>query len=372
VPKRHDVAIYSPYGSLFYSSGHTGGGAEFQAYTLARELSRAGMSVAHLVYPIADRQPTDEPAPHVVERPPYRGGIPKLGAVVEAVDVWRGFRRANARVYVVRGSGGHVAAAAGFCRAYRRRFVFSSSNDLDYDVTREDRRPAVWRSYRRAVARADHIVAQTGRQLELAREAFPGVPATHIPSFAQPADPAHAHAGAFLWADRIVEYKRPELFLELAEALPDSRFQMITLETDETAWYPELSERVRRRASELANVELVPPLDRREMGERIAGAIAIVKTSEVEGMPNTFLEAWARGVPVLSLSVDPDDRIADNDIGVVAGGSMDRLTAAASRLAAEPALRREMGERARTFIREVHSPAAVAERWRGILEPLVR
>jgi glycosyltransferase involved in cell wall biosynthesis len=372
VPERHDVAIYSPYGSLFYSSGETGGGAEFQAYTLARELTRAGMDVAHLVYPIKQRVPTEQPAPVVIERPAYRGGVRLIGAGVEALDVWRGFRRANARCYVVRGSGGHVAAAAGFCRAYRRKLVFSSSNDLDYDETRDDRRPQVWRSYRRAVARADHIVAQTGRQLELARATFPGVPAAHIPSFAQPAERAGNTPSAFLWADRLVEYKRPELFLDLAAALPDARFQMITLETDETAWYPELSERVRRRATELANVELVPPLDRTQMLERIANAIAVVKTSEVEGMPNTFLEAWAHGVPVLSLSVDPDDRIADNDIGVVAGGSMDRLTEAASQLAAEPGLRSEMGERARTFISEVHSPPAVAERWRGILEPLVR
>jgi glycosyltransferase involved in cell wall biosynthesis len=372
VPERHDVAIYSPYGSLFYSSGHTGGGAEFQAYTLARELSRAGLRVAHVVFPIEDPQPIEPPAPDVVERPAYRGGARYVGAGLEAIDIWRGLARANARCYVVRGSGGHVPAAAGFCRAFRRRFVFSSSNELDYAPTRDDRSGRVWQSYRKAVARADHIVAQTGEQLELAHSSFPGVAATHIPSFAQHAEPASNTPSSFLWADRLVEYKRPELFLDLAAALPNASFQMILLETDETAWYPELSQRVRHRAEELANVELVPPLDRDQMMERVAHAIAVVKTSEVEGMPNTFLEAWARGVPVLSLSVDPDDRIADNQIGVVAGGSMERLEQAARQLLEDPALRGEMGDRARAFIRDVHSPAAVAERWRAVLEPLVR
>jgi glycosyltransferase involved in cell wall biosynthesis len=372
VPERHDVAVYSPWGSLFYASGKTGGGAEFQALTLARELASSGLRVAHVVFPVDGARPLPAPAPTVVERSGYRGDIPAIGAGVEAFDVWRGLARANARCYVIRGSGGYMAAASAYCRVHRRRLIFSSSNDLDYHPTREDRGARVWRSYRHAVTHADQIVAQTGHQLELAEKAFPDVPATHIPSFAQPAEPSSATPDAFLWADRLVDYKRPELFLDLAEALPDLPFRMILVTTAETAWYPELVERVSRRAGELANVELLDTQPRPELLDYISRAIAVVKTSEVEGMPNTFLEAWARGVPVLSFSVDPDARIADNDIGIVAGSSMERFAQGARDLAGNPRLRAEMAGRARAFIEEVHSPPAVARRWQAVIERLLR
>ena len=96
----------------------------------------------------------------------------------------------------------------------------------------------------------------------------------------------------------------------------------------------------------------------------------MVTTSRAEGMPNTFLEAWARGIPVLSLSVDPDARIADNDIGIVAGDSMDRM-AEGARALWDGGRRAEMGARAREFVRSVHSPDAVADRWYELLEELL-
>jgi glycosyltransferase involved in cell wall biosynthesis len=74
---------------------------------------------------------------------------------------------------------------------------------------------------------------------------------------------------------------------------------------------------------------------------------------------------------VLSLNVDPDSKIANNDIGVAADGSMERLIEAAGSLWRDPDERTAMGERARRFIQDVHSPEAVADRWVSLLEELV-
>ena len=154
--------------------------------------------------------------------------------------------------------------------------------------------------------------------------------------------------------------------MELAAALPDARFRMVASVTGETP--PGMAERIETAADRLPNLELLPPRPRSQLLEEMQQAAAVVKTSRIEGMPNAFLEAWARGVPVLSLNVDPDAKIEDNRIGVAARGSMERLIAAAATLWGDARQRQAIGERARQFIQEVHSPEAVADRWIALLQ----
>lgn len=366
-----DVAIYAPSAAKLYGRNGGalgGGGAEVQTVMLARALTARGLDVAHVVYPIPDPVPLDAPAPTLVERrPPSRGGA--LRPLHEMVDIWPALSRADAQVVVVRGSGGYVVPAATWCARHGRQLVFSASNELDFDLTRSDRRRSTLRAYGRAVRRARRLVVQTQRQAELARHTFPALEPIVIPSFAEPADPAHDEPEYFLWSDRLTGYKRPEKYLELAEAMPETRFRMVAFQTLETP--KALRERVDAAAESLPNLEVVPRRSRKEALAEMEKAIAIVKTSEVEGMPNTFLEAWARGVPVLSLSVDPDDRIAERGAGLLAGGSMESLVEGAQRLQADPELRAALGANGREFVRAHHSLDAVADRWAELLAALL-
>jgi glycosyltransferase involved in cell wall biosynthesis len=368
--RAHDVAIYAPYASLFYGRNRAQlGGAELQTTLLALELARRGLRVAHIVYPVLDPHPLEAPAPTLVERPAWQRHR-RLGELPETIAIWRAFRRANASSYVVRGGGGFLSAAASFCRASGRRLVFSSSSDLDFDFARPDLHAISLRAYRPSIRLADRVVVQTHQQEKLARQAVPALEPQVIPSFAQPAERTTAEPEYFLWADRLVDYKLPERYLELARALPDCCFRMVGSVTNETP--AELLELVRRKADRVPNLELLPPRPRAELLREMDHAAAVVTTSRVEGMPNTFLEAWARGVPVLSLHVDPDGRIAERGVGIAADGSMERFIAGASRLWRDRRLRGEIGERARAFVREVHSLDSVASRWVALLEELVR
>ena len=48
-----DVAIYAPWGSLYYGRDRDYmGGAEVQTTVLAHALKRKGLRVAHIVYPV--------------------------------------------------------------------------------------------------------------------------------------------------------------------------------------------------------------------------------------------------------------------------------------------------------------------------------
>ena len=362
----HDVAIYAPWGALYYGRGRDYmGGAEVQTTVLAHALKQRGLRVAHIVYPVKEPRRVDAASPTLVERSEWRRQGP-LGELAETAAIWRGLYRADAEAYIVRGGGGHLIAASSFCRVLRRRLVFSSSSELDFDFARPDRNPRTLRLYKASLRLTDDLVVQTRQQRELARRAFPDRDPLVIPSFAEPAPSANGTGKYFLWADRLVEYKLPDRYVELAEALPDARFRMVAAVNNETP--PGMAERIEAAAERLPNLELLPPRPRSRLLEEMQQAVAVVKTSRVEGMPNAFLEAWARGVPVLSLNVDPDAKIEDNQIGVAAGGSLERLVAAAATLWGSPEQRLAIGERARRFIQDVHSPEAVADRWVALLD----
>ncbi len=108
-------------------------------------------------------------------------------------------------------------------------------------------------------------------------------------------------------------------------------------------------------------------MPRTEVLDLIARAFAVVSTSEAEGVPNIFLEAWARAIPVISLEYDPDGRIAAEGLGVVASGSHERLRDLTESLWRDEDHRRSLGQNGREYVLRVHSAGPVAERWAEII-----
>jgi glycosyltransferase involved in cell wall biosynthesis len=377
-PKR-DVAIYSPSSAVFFGGPGLvaneagdlelgekgvpkGGGAELQMSLLARGLSAEGLRTAIILWPIGGSPPTGESGPDLVERPVYAGTGAKAKAL-EARYIFRAMRDADARAYVFRGGGPKLMVGWAFCLIHRRRLIFSAASDLDFDFSRPDRTRANLVAYRAALRGAESIVVQRSQQRDLAREAGLG-PTELIPSFAEPVEPSSSQPDAFLWIGRLVDYKRPMEYLRLAESLPGVRFRMVWFATNETR--PELIAELRAAADRLPNLELAGQVPRGELLDLMAHSYAVVSTSRAEGMPNTFLEAWSRGIPVVSLDFDPDGRIADQGLGLVAH-TPEELREAATRIAEDSSARAEMGRRAREHVAAVHSPAAVSQQWAAVL-----
>jgi glycosyltransferase involved in cell wall biosynthesis len=376
----NDVAIYSPFAFSFYedpaSPGYRdakgGGGAELQTTLLARTLAREGLRVAHIVYPIEAIGPQPLPTLEVVQRPPRAPRRDALGKLGETVGVWRALAAADARLYVFRTglSGGIAAFVVGalFCMLRRRRLVLAASNDLDFIFGRADRSRLTEVLYRLALSRTRRIVVQSEQQLELACSALGnGDRISLIHSFAEPSEDGvpPPKAEAFLWVGRLVDYKLPLRYVDLARALPEARFVMVAPSTGETT--PELERKVRAAAAGVPNLEVLSQVPRERALELINRSIAVVGTSEHEGMPNVFLEAWARGVPVISLHFDPDGSIGREAMGICTKGSWEGFVEGARRLERDRGLREALGANGRRYVERVHSPTAVGARWLALL-----
>lgn len=375
VGMRHEIGIYttSAATSGFYDRAHgRAGGAERQMTMLARALAERGHRVAHIVYPARDPVRLTYPLT-LVHREPYRGGRRGIGALLEARAVWRALSRADARVVVLRSASPVVGVAALWCRLHRRALVFSSSNVSDWTLETMGGR-GNRALYRIGIRLADAVVVQSADQIVLTQKAFPSQRRiVRIPSFAERHPPTGAavpaNGGAFLWFGRVVPQKQPLRYLDLARSLPEARFRMIPVPAGGDQ---RLLDHVRGAAAELPNVEVLDPLPQARLAHLIARSAAVVNTSTLEGMPNAFLEAWAQGVPVLTLEFDPDKVVAREALGVSAEGSWERFVAGAQQLWESRADRTDFARQARNYVESEHSPEAVAERWGALLEHVGR
>lgn len=367
-----DVAIYAPLaGSLYLAGDRPSGGAELQSFHLARALVAAGVRVRHVV------AGTDLDAPQDgVEIVPLPNAYGSGSRLARRLAILAALRAANASLYIQRSAGFETGVVGAFAKTARRSFVFSSSSDADFDLdaitSRDagaslDRRPTRLQ-YRWGLRLADEIVVQTYAQQVLAQDRL-ALQTRVIRSFCSPDAPVDRPGEAFLWIGGLVAFKDPLAYVRLAAAVPEAMFWMIG--TDRGPIWNELAAAVRGAAKKVPNLEILAPHGRAELLELYNRAVAVVSTSRFEGFPNVFLEAWARGRPVLSLAVDPDGIVEQFGLGVVGDGSLLTLAAAARKLWHGREDYAAMSSVTRQYVRDFHDPAVVGRQWVGLVRELL-
>jgi glycosyltransferase involved in cell wall biosynthesis len=243
--------------------------------------------------------------------------------------------------------------------------VYSSANIIDFDFSRlEHARWRVW-LFHLGIRLAHRVVVQTAEQAALCQRRFGKSPAM-IPSAAESAPQRTDEPEAFLWVGRMAPYKRPEAFVALAAAVPEAQFWMVASTTGGVG--EEMAAELRRTAGQLPNLTLLDPRARDELPELIVRAVAMVNTADYEGMPNIFLESWARGVPALSLAHDPDGVITREGLGAFAAGSPTELAAAARSMWAARHDQAGVAARCRAYIEREHAVEAIVDKWINALD----
>jgi glycosyltransferase involved in cell wall biosynthesis len=366
--RRYDVAFYVPWLSPLLAQGAAiaTGGAETQIFLLARLLAQRGLRVCLLVF---DRPGLSLPAAFdgvaIRVRAPYRAHE-RLGKLRETLSLARAVLGADSRVVVSRSAGPDTGLVALFAKLSGRRFVFSSANVSDFDYDRLSPTAANRMLYRVGVRLADAIVVQTSEQERMSKERL-GRAAVLIQSIAEPAPPRTQPPEAFLWAGRLVWYKRPLAFVELARRVPEATFWMVGVPVANAPGGEELEAEIRDAADGLPSLVLLGQRSRDELMALVERAVAVVNTADFEGMPNILLEGWARGVPALTLSHDPDGVVEKHSLGGHARGSPEGLAELARSAWAERHDPADVAARCRRYVAEHHAPDVVAARWAGVL-----
>ncbi len=256
---------------------------------------------------------------------------------------------------------------AWLCARSGRRFIFAVANDRDLDGRVRGSLGAVRHAlYRYGLRRADLVVVQT-RQQEAMLAGRRRHPSLLLPSALdlegvrprpEPASPV------VLWVGNLLPKKRPMELLDLAAKLPGVAFHAV----GDPGLDRNLAEQFAARAGTLPNVRYLGRVEHAGMDALYARATLLLNTSEAEGVPNTFLEAWARGVPVVSLRVDPDGLIAREGLGLVVGDQDPAVTL--SGYLEDTAGRGAAGQRARAHVLQAHDLHQVVARFESALAAL--
>jgi glycosyltransferase involved in cell wall biosynthesis len=109
---------------------------------------------------------------------------------------------------------------------------------------------------------------------------------------------------------------------------------------------------IKAKASKLPNVKIHGPVPRNEIASFLDRAFCLCSTSDTEGFPNTYLEAWSAGVPVVA-TFDPDGIIERAGLGIRAR-SVNEVAEGLRRLQTDVEGYATMSEKAIRYYRENH------------------
>jgi glycosyltransferase involved in cell wall biosynthesis len=323
------------------------GGESVQQTLLARALSRAGHEVSMVVADYGQTDGATWDGIRTFKACGFDQGLPILRFVhPRATGLWRALGRADADVYYTSCAGAHVGLIALFCQRQRRRFVFRTASDADCDPARLLVRYARDRwIYRKGLGAADAILVQSAAQRRALAERF-GLEGSIAGMFVDRPDGARIEKDIdVLWVGNLRPLKRPDRLLDLARVLPWHSFHMVGgALTGESSCHSEIES----AAAGIDNLVLHGRLPYADANRTCDRARLLVSTSDVEGFPNVFLQAWIRGVPVVSY-LDPDNLIEREGLGIAVGSPAD-MRRAVSHLLADDAARAAAGERCRAFM----------------------
>jgi glycosyltransferase involved in cell wall biosynthesis len=366
------LVAHLAYGALVGTGGHIGG-VERQVSRLARWLAARGHQVSLVTWDEGQSDGVTIDGVRVVTLCRRDAGLPGLRFVHPRwTALHQALRRAEADVYY-QNCGEYVTGqVALWCRQRGRRFVYSAAADADCDARLPLMRTSRERIlYRLGLRYADRIIVQTRTQQRMLREGFRldsfviPMPGPDVPSSPEraPATP-ESGSGSVVWVGRICEVKRPDRFLDLAAACPQLRFDVVGPEDGS-----DYARSITQRASRMSNVVVHGAVGR----DRVAGfyrhALCLCSTSDHEGFPNTFLEAWSHGLPVVS-TLDPDGLITERGLGAVAS-DVPGLARGIHELIESPERWRMTSSNARRYFLDQHAPERALPRFERLFLDVV-
>lgn len=308
------------------------GGAEIQLAQLAIALAKLGHETSLVVGDFGQPDGAVYEGVRTLKAFKPTAGLPGIRFIYPRwTGLWQAISRANADVYYYSCAGMILGLLAMFCRMHRRRLVFRAASDSDcspHTLLSKYQRDR-W-LYEYGLRRTDAVLVQSISQQRAMLSNY-DTKSSIVRSLIE--RPLNGSANEpkdidVLWVANLRNLKRPDRFIELAKALPRYRFHMAGGPVPGEEDY---FQRIEAQIREVGNLTFHGKVPYLEVGRLFDRARLVANTSEVEGFPNTFLQAWVRGVPVATM-FDPDEIVERESLGTSHQSVSDMVDGVASLL----------------------------------------
>ncbi len=337
------------------------GGGELQIVLLARTLVKEGHDVVFVDFNTSEKIVTSEGI-KLFPVNGYNKGIRFLRAVNRLKYIYMSLKEQNADIYYCRIRDFRHILSFWAARKIKAKFILALASDIDVSKFWERLKylyladvGGLWWFinailseivYSFLLRKSDLVLVQhEGQKDALASRKIDSVICRNLIDLSKIPLENNTIRTEFAYVGSLDKRKGFREFFELVRLSPGAGFKVIGAPRDKTG------EKLFQELKKHKNVRLLGKLDHNDTLHQIANSRALVSTSPMEGFPNIFLEAWASGVPVLSLSVDPGGVIEREELGFVAHGNIRLLASRLESVENSP----EFASRSRNYVEKNHA-----------------
>lgn len=342
-------------------TGKTGGGGELQIALMAKTLAGIGHEIVVVDLDI-DHEFTTPEGIRVRPVNGYNKGLKGLRTFTHRLPgLYSTFVNIKADVYYCRIREYRHLIVYMAARRVKAKFILGLASDLDI-LSITERWKHFYSSnvrdlwgvfnglagelvYPFLLRKADMVIVQHKGQKEILGKK--NIDAVVFPNIIDPSSistSSNLEKNDFVYVGSLDRRKGFADFFKIVQLSPAHTFKVIGSPRDKTGNH------FYQRLKSFDNVTLTGRLSHEETIRQISGSKALISTSPMEGFPNIFIEAWACGIPVLSLFVDPGGVIKQEELGETAGGDIKSLLTSMDNFK----FANGFAEKARAYINEHH------------------
>lgn len=335
------------------------GGESVQQTLIAREFACRGFEVSMIVKDLG--QPQEEIIDNIRCIKAFKpgSGLPGLRYLYPNMWLlWKALSMADADIYYQSCASFLTGLTSYYAQRQGAKMIFRVAHDTDcisgQQLIPYKRDKLI---YEYGLRNATFIASQSDKQSQLLVENY-SLDSSIVNMLVEEPKPEEIGLEKdidILWVNNIRPIKRPDRLIEVAKKLPQFQFTMIGGHQER---HHDLYDEVKAAADTLPNLNFLGAIPYAEVGAFFSRARLFLNTSDSEGFPNTFLQAWIRGVPVVS-TFDPDGIIDREELGISVGTVLETTNILKTSL--EGAIPDTWKENALAYIQKHHSAESIVD-----------